>query len=213
MIKKLLIIFILLSLPTLAQEGSFSLTLFTEDGNLELENLELVQMEPPVYLESEIYELRAHVMSFKGEELETFDLSLDMSATDGGPELQRGYMNFLFPHYREAKEVVIKNKETNEVVLTVDLSEFQLCNFDEFCDFDETVDTCPEDCKEIEKGDVIRKAIKKELERPEEKEEVSEEKVEKKSKLGQTLLIVIVIIVVLGFIIGLIIKRKRKTTI
>lgn len=104
-----------------------------------------------------------------------------------------------FPYYRDVDKLVVYDSE-RKLVLSYDLSEYRICDFDGSCKDNEDFNTCPEDCKE-EDVEEVAKEIK------EKKEELSEDE---KVVGGRTLLIIVAIFVVLGLIFGLILKRKRK---
>jgi len=143
--------------------------LYKEDGQLILENIELISGNPPDYLlqpEEGDFHI-AKVVGFDGKELFSVNFSTELWSYDFGRVSERPIL-LILPYFRNAKEANFYDVN-GRLVLKVDLSEYAVCNQNGVCNpgIKEDTETCPEDCK-IEKKEAVEKRaiISKEAKKP-----------------------------------------------
>lgn len=227
-------IFLILTIFSLAAivnaaENNYVITLERANTELSLLDLKFAEGSGPDYIDQPEEGYMARMLSFKGEEMLRFNFSVnepiiieqfsDLNLTPQeveniqNPPTEKIYLNF--PDYPNAKKIEILD-ETGELKLDIDLSSYARCNENGFCDFNEDLQKCPEDCrKEIARPEVKADEAKKEeaieeipaaLEEP--KEETLLEQLEEKG-ISRNLIIIIAVLALILVII-IILARKKK---
>lgn len=194
----------------IAATGSFSIVLKTDGEQVILESVSLYNIRPPVYIVEEEHDMIARVMSFKGEELYNFTFRKIISYYETESIPTEDYLEFSFPQYREAKEVEIISMKTNRTELVIDLTPYQSCNFDSFCDMNEDKESCPEDCdlKHLLEAEPKAEPIKEEQKMIAELEPVTSVK---KGPAPQSYIIIIIAALIIAAILFIAIRKKRSS--
>lgn len=120
----------------------------------------------------------------------------------------------IFPYYPNAKKIEILDENGNKK-LDIDLSSYARCNENNFCDFNEDIQRCPEDCrKEVSRPEAEQQpqeeAVQEEPAALEEtiKEKTLMQKLEEQG-ISQNLLIIIAVLAIILIII-LALSRKKE---
>ncbi|MBU2637576.1 MAG: hypothetical protein KJ955_01240 [Nanoarchaeota archaeon] len=147
----------------------------------------------------------AKVLSVKGEEIYSFNFSVEFWFYDNPTILTEKPVLIIFPYYRNVQEAKIYDKE-DKLVLTVDLSGYTTCNENAVCNIDigENEELCPSDCKTGE-------AEAMEAEQAAAEETVSGELVEGAGEkpVSSLWLIVLLVVILIAIIIGLVRTKKK----
>ena len=210
--KKLIYLIIMIALCSLAlaKEGAFTIFLTTDGGNVKLESVDRYWIEPPYYISDEYDNMVARVMSFNGTEIYSWTYSTDLTSYVDDIRIDELPLDFSFRDYREAKEVVVFDRIINRTVLVIDLTPYQSCNFDYFCDMNEDKESCPEDCDLIYAlgGD---RQMEPSEEAAQEIAQVSEQTPpEKQDTKGLYILIIVVLLLASVAFLMFMLSRKRK---
>ncbi len=111
------------------------------------------------------------------------------------------FVNLDIPYYAYAKEVRIYNSE-ERLAHTIDLSEYATCDQDMFCDMDENILNCPDDCskKSLIEPIIAKKTVKDIL-----------PQVTKEKPTSNTAIVIGIIILLIVLIVLIIRLRIKKT--
>ena len=168
-LKNIMIIlfFLLLTMPIVNAQVEnivLSLTLKYDNGKLKQEGITLIQGSPPDRRNQLITGYTAKVISFNKEVLYSFKFSIELiplSALDPSWFDEEGNQIYFpkekvkplkeltfvlnFPYFKNVKYIEIYDPN-NKLILTVDVSEYAICNQNKICDGKESNEICPEDC-------------------------------------------------------------------
>lgn len=228
--KLLFVIIIVCSFAIIgsAAENNYVITLQRTNTELSLLDLKFAEGLGPDYIDQPEEGYKALMLSFKGEEMLRFNLSVNepiiieqssnLNLTPQeieniqNPKTEKIYLNF--PYYNNAKKIEILD-ETGKLKLEIDLSSYARCNENNFCDFNEDIQRCPEDCrKEVAKPQseqqLQEEAVQEEPAALEEtiKEKTLMQKLEEQG-ISQNLLIIIAVLTIILIII-LVLSRKKE---
>lgn len=173
------------------------------------------------------YGYKATIYSFKNETLfsqnfsvgepEIIERPIDPNATYefGRITPNEELITLTFPYYNNAKKIEILD-ETGKLKLEIDLSGYARCNENDFCDFNEDMQRCPEDCREEIVVEKPQEQITEEVKEPTQaaiEETVQEKTLIQKLEDGgisQNLLIIIAVLAVILIIILVLSRKKEK---
>lgn len=149
--KKATLIFLFLFLLASIASAQETLIVCLEmtENSMASNCVDVLDGEPDEYLAEYDSSYKANVYSFKGEILTTFNFEkiVDFYNEETG-EQEELEDTISFPYYKNVNKLEIL--DGRKVALSVDLSEYAKCNENNICDAEETIEDCPEECKEEE---------------------------------------------------------------
>lgn len=166
--KKLIIILVILAFASLVsaqEEVSMYIQLGLAEDDLSVEEVGLVEgsgVNPP--FENNDYSAVVNSISGKTYMVDFFFpgyVFIDSYEGESGIELLDWSSQLLyFPYYKDVDKLDVFDSEDN-LVLTYDLSDYRICNFDGKCSGVENEFTCTEDCKQVVED--VAKEVKEEI--------------------------------------------------
>lgn len=225
--RKLLTLFALATIFIInayANETVYFITIQGVGNELSLISLEFAEGPGPNYNQLK-GNYKARILSFKNQELLAYNISVNEQPIIERPdysnrtleELQNNpkeLITLIFPYYNNAKKIEILD-ETGNLKLEIDLSSYARCNENDFCDFNEDIQRCPEDCRKEVVIEKPQEQITEEVKEP--TPAAPEETVQKKTLLtkleeqgiSQNLLIIIAVLAIILILI-LVLSRKKE---
>lgn len=176
--KKVVLIFTLvfiLVMPLIISQSSnkvvLSIVLNYDNGNIHQGNISLIETSEELNKKELNGNYTLKVFSFLNEELykTSFDFSLEILSSPpkewfdsegnqiyapnetevGRLNLEKTSKALFVPYFKTGKLVIISDKSSKEL-LKIDISAFATCNQNKICDNQESKETCPEDCSNIQ---------------------------------------------------------------
>lgn len=221
MIKKFIILslfFVIFAVNISAVDVGYLISIQRTNDDLSLKSIELIGGPISNYQPTQGY--KAKMLSFQSKELFNYNFTVGQIPFFSGPITEKQYntseelITSTFPYYNNAKKIEIFD-ETGKLKLEIDLSSYARCNENDFCDFNENLATCPEDCRTevvIEKPqEQITEEVKEQT--PTAPEETVQEKTLlnklEEQGISQNLLIIIAVLTIVLILI-LVLSRKKE---
>jgi len=123
--------------------------LYSEDGSIMLENMELVKGAAPDYVIPWEEGFQAELLDFEGEEIFYMTFPISFAAYDRPRNLTEQPVLLFIPYVETSSKLNIKDADDN-LLLEIDVSEYAVCNQNGICEphLDENEILCPDDCAE-----------------------------------------------------------------
>lgn len=219
----ILTFFILFSTIIFSTENIYLITIGKPNMQLSLNSIELTIGPGRDYIDQPANGYSATIFSFKNEKLMSYNFSIseELIIESGSDidmkkyDLSNESILLQFPYYNHAKKIEILD-ETGKPKLEIDLSSYARCNENEFCDFNENLQTCQEDCRQevtrqqAEQQETPQEPIEEEiLAATETQDETLMQKLENKG-ISKTMLLMIIILAVTILVILIISRKKEK---
>lgn len=225
MIKGIIIILfliILISTSVVSIESVYSILIKRVNDKILLQDIIFVEGQVSDYLDQPEEGYTARIITFKEKNLFSYNFSAykELIIEPGYDNLRNTHNEsedlilIEFPYYPNAKKIEIFD-ETGKLKLEIDLSSYARCNENDFCDFNENINNCAEDCRE---EIVIEKPKEQQEEETEEitpaapqetiKEDTLLNQLEDKG-ISKNLLIIIAVLAIILILI-IIISRKKE---
>lgn len=197
--------FSLSGVSAMAGDGSLAVDMHYDNGKVSLNELRLLEREPPDFFHEPEEGFTAKILAFNGSMLYSRKFEFSLWAYDNPQVLAETDELLILPYYNHMEEFRLYDSD-GKLMLSADLSEYAICNQNGMCnpDYGETEKTCAEDCRE---------GMPVEEERPAEKapaEEEGEEKAEEKPRVSADYILIGILGFVLVVIILLSVRAKKR---
>lgn len=135
------------SVSAMAGDGSVAFDLHYDSGAVALNEIKLLEREPPDFFLEPEEGYKAEISAFNGSMLYSRKFDFALWAYDNPQVLTETDELLILPYYNYMEEFRLYDSD-GELVLTADISEYAVCNQNSVCnpEYGETEKTCAEDC-------------------------------------------------------------------
>lgn len=174
--KLIIVILLILALPSIAaaEDLSYVVVMKFDGSSFTPESLDLAAgSAPDIILQPEDGYI-AKVISFSEKELYLFKFTASLHVYDAPFQPEEKFIQLIFPHFDNAEMLEIYSPDNKKLMLSIDLSDYSICNEDEVCDASEDLEHCASDCtEETVTEDSVAEDISVEEEREQEEYQTS----------------------------------------